>query len=252
VNLLWNSLLPKAGFLCDISQTNWSFKMMAPALDFLNLLLESEVLRFGSFMTKSGRKSPYFFNTGNIDSGFRLGRAGDIYAAAVLKEFGSGVTNLFGPAYKGIPLAAVISDRLAQKLGRDVTFTYNRKEKKDHGEGGNLVGHPYSQSKPSLDQVVIVEDVLTGGTSLRETMVLMKSLNINVIGALVGVDRQEKGLGTLSARAEIEQDFQIPVRSILNMDQVISSLHNHKVLGKVWIDDQAYQSILDYRDQFSV
>ncbi|MEI8026052.1 MAG: orotate phosphoribosyltransferase [Pseudomonadota bacterium] len=221
---------------------------MAPALDFLNLLLESEVLRFGSFLTKSGRMSPYFFNTGNIDSGFRLGRAADLYAQTILAEFGSQVTNLFGPAYKGIPLAAVISDRLAQRMNRDVTFTYNRKEKKDHGEGGQMVGHQYQ----AHDQVLIVEDVLTGGTSLRETMLLLTSQKVNVIGALVGVDRQEKGLSNMSARAEIERDFQIPVRSILSMDQVVAALYNQPVLGKIWIDEQAYSSILEYRKLFSV
>lgn len=221
---------------------------MAPALDFLNLLLESEVLRFGSFLTKSGRMSPYFFNTGNIDSGFRLGRAADLYAQTILAEFGSQVTNLFGPAYKGIPLAAVISDRLAQRMNRDVTFTYNRKEKKDHGEGGQLVGHSYQ----AHDQVVIVEDVLTGGTSLRETMHLLMGLKVNVVGAVVGVDRQEKGISNMSARAEIERDFQIPVRSILNMDQVVAALYNQPVLGKLWIDEQAYSSILEYRKLFSV
>jgi orotate phosphoribosyltransferase len=156
---------------------------------FVEILLESEVLRFGEFVTKSGRTSPYFFNTGNIDSGLVLAEAASFYAQKISETFGSEVTNLFGPAYKGIPLCVSVSEKLALKYGRDVSFTYNRKEAKDHGEGGTLVGHSYQPG----DKVVIVEDVLTGGTSIRETMDLFRSIDVEVVGAIIGIDRQEKG-----------------------------------------------------------
>lgn len=219
---------------------------MMAASRFLELLLESEVLRFGSFKTKSGRMSPFFFNTGNIDSGFRLTKLADIYSEVILEEFGPKVDNLFGPAYKGIPLAAAVSQALARKLQRDVSFTYNRKEAKDHGEGGSFVGRQYLHQ----EQVLIIEDVLTGGTSLRETLTNLRAKQVQVIGALVGVDRQEKGLGELSARAEIEMEFKIPVKSILRIDQVVSDLYNKTVQGRVWIDDEGLKDIKTYRSIF--
>lgn len=219
---------------------------MTAASRFLELLLESEVLRFGSFKTKSGRMSPFFFNTGNIDSGFRLTKLADIYSEVILEKFGPKVDNLFGPAYKGIPLAAAVSQALARKLQRDVSFTYNRKEAKDHGEGGSFVGRQYLHQ----EQVLIIEDVLTGGTSLRETLTNLRAKQVQVIGALVGVDRQEKGLGELSARAEIEMEFKIPVTSILSIDQVVSDLYNKMVQGRVWIDDEGLKDIKTYRSIF--
>jgi orotate phosphoribosyltransferase len=219
---------------------------MTAASRFLELLLESEVLRFGSFKTKSGRMSPFFFNTGNIDSGFRLTKLAEIYSDVILEKFGLNVDNLFGPAYKGIPLAAAVSQALARKMQRDVSFTYNRKEAKDHGEGGSFVGRQYHHQ----ERVLIIEDVLTGGTSLRETLTTLSAKQVQVIGALVGVDRQEKGLGELSARAEIENEFKIPVKSILSIDQVVSELYNKTVSGRVWIDDEGLKDIKTYRSKF--
>lgn len=219
--------------------------------EFLDLLLESEVLRFGSFTTKSGRISPYFFNTGQLDSGRKIGRAGDIYCRAIIgglfgDKISSQITNLYGPAYKGIPLAVIVSDRLANAFGRDISFTYNRKEAKQHGEGGNLVGHMYREG----DGVLVIEDVLTGGTSLRESLTLLKKLNVPVLGAMVGIDRQEKGLGENSAREEIERDFGIAVRSIINIDQIVANLHGKTVRGKVWINDENLAQIKQYRSEF--
>jgi len=219
--------------------------------EFLELLLQAEVLRFGRFVTKSGRLSPYFFNTGHLDSGRKLGRAGDIYSRALIEGIFedhvlANLTNLYGPAYKGIPLAVMVSDRLSKDLKRDISFTYNRKEVKDHGEGGNLVGHSYEEG----DGVLVVEDVLTGGTSLRESLQLLKKIGVPVLGAIVGIDRQEKGLGELSAREELEKDFALPVRSILNIDQIISRLHGKKVREKIWIDDESMGLIHEYRSKY--
>lgn len=214
--------------------------------EFVELLLKSGVLNFGTFTTKSGRLSPYFFNTGRFDSGMRLGKVADLYAASIASHFGAKVENLFGPAYKGIPLAVLSADRLAQLYQRDVSFTFNRKEAKDHGEGGNFVGHQYRGG----ENVVIVEDVLTGGTSLRETELMLRSLKLNILGIFVGIDRQERGSAMLSARQEIEQLFQAPVFNLVNMDDIISILYGQTVLGRVWIDKPIKLAIDEYRQQY--
>lgn len=214
---------------------------------FLELLLTAEVLRFGDFQTKSGRHSPYFFNTGLIDSGERLSLACELYAEVIAEHFGSHVDNLFGPAYKGIPLAVMTASKLANKLGRDISFTFNRKEAKDHGEGGVLVGRSYHGG----ENVVVVEDVITGGTSIAESMPILMRAKVNVIGIVVGIDRQELGSqATLSARAEIEQKWEVPVVSLLNLDQVIARLHNRPCSGRIWIDDALRAKIDAYRQQY--
>ncbi|MEZ4742723.1 MAG: orotate phosphoribosyltransferase [Bdellovibrionota bacterium] len=213
---------------------------------FVKTLLKSEVLSFGDFVTKSGRNSPYFFNTGRFDSAQKLGAVADIYAQAIQHFFGNHIDNLFGPAYKGIPLCVLVSDRLASLYRRDVSFSFNRKEAKDHGEGGTLVGYEYIGD----ESIVIVEDVLTGGTSLRETMEFMKRYPVNICGALVGIDRQERGLGSLSAREEIEQRYSIPVRSIVNLKDIIDLLYNREVLDKVWIDSECKKKIDTFLKQY--
>lgn len=214
---------------------------------FLELLLKAEVLRFGDFQTKSGRRSPYFFNTGLIDSGERLSAACELYAEAIAEHFGDRVQNLFGPAYKGIPLAVMTASKLAARLNRDISFTFNRKEAKDHGEGGVLVGRAYQGG----ENVVVVEDVITGGTSIAETMPILSRAKVNVIGLVVGIDRQELGSQVkLSARAEIEQKWGIPVISLLNLDQVIARLHNRPCGGRIWIDDALRTRIDAYRQQY--
>ena len=199
---------------------------------FLELLLENRVLQFGSFKTKSGRISPYFFNSGNFSSGRSIAEVAKCYAHFIRENWGDEVTNLFGPAYKGIPLCVAVSEQLVQLLNRDIGFTFNRKEAKAHGEGGNLVGASYAEHQ----NVVVVEDVLTGGTSLRETMSLVQGLPVKVLGAIVGVDRMERGQTQLSASKEIEKDFKVPVKSILRLDEIVNRLLAEKVLGKEWID----------------
>lgn len=213
--------------------------------DFVGHLLNSQVLKFGEFKTKSGRMSPYFFNTGHFDSGRKIHKVADLYAEALLKLFPE-VQVLYGPAYKGIPLCVSVSDHLSQKLGRDIGFTFNRKEIKDHGEGGQFIGHQIQKN----DNVVIVEDVISAGTSLRESMMMMKELDLNIVGALVGVDRQEKGIRGVSARKEIEEDFGISVKSIVNLDEIVEMLCDKTFLEQVWINSEMKVKIDLYRLQY--
>lgn len=210
---------------------------------FLKLLLGSEVLRFGSFKTKSGRLSPYFFNTGNFKSGQVLAAVAGIYADVILEKIGDQVDNLFGPAYKGIPLAVMTAHELAKRTGKDVTFTFNRKEAKDHGEGGTLVGHTYQ----GHEKTVVIEDVITGGTSFSETLPILKHYGIRPIGLIVGVDRQEKGnAGEVSAYAAIAKTWETKAVSIVTIKDVIAELHNKEFAGKVWIDDAGFKAAKDY------
>ncbi len=211
----------------------------------LELLLSSGALRFGSFKTKSGRLSPYFFDFGMIHSGKTMGALAELYADALAQRFPD-VENLYGPAYKGIPLAVAIAEKLAKRLGRDVTFTFNRKEAKDHGEGGDLVGHKYKGG----EKVVIVEDVLTGGTSVRESLQLLGAYRIVPMGVMLGLDREEKGTGTKSAKREIEEDLKIRVESLASLSAVIEKLSAQVVCGKRWIDEGMKTSIDAYRKAY--
>lgn len=210
---------------------------------FIELLLTSDVLRFGAFKTKSGRLSPYFFNAGNFDSGDRLGRVAELYAERIAERFGSKVDNLFGPAYKGIPLAVMTSFHLSRLLGRDISFTFNRKEAKDHGEGGHLVGRAYHGG----EKVVIVEDVITGGTSINESMPLLRAHKVEVLGVVVGVDRQEKGTGEKRASREVFERWGVPLESLTSVEAIVARLHNREVLGRVWIDDEMHNKISVYQ-----
>ena len=213
---------------------------------FLEHLLTSEVLRFGSFTTKSGRQSPYFFNTGKFDSGVKIRKAAALYADLIADHFGSEVDNLFGPAYKGIPLAVATAQILSEKLQRDVTFTFNRKESKNHGEGGALIGYQYEGG----EKVVVIEDVITGGTSVRETMPLLQKAGVQVLGLVVGVDRQERGHEDLTAMEEVRQNWGIRGYSLLTVDQIVKTLTGQEFNGKVWIDPMLKSSIDTYRSLY--
>jgi orotate phosphoribosyltransferase len=219
---------------------------MATKQAFLELLLEQEVLSFGQFKTKSGRTSPYFFNTGKLCGGASIARTAKIYAAELRQWLGSDISYIYGPAYKGIPLAVSIAEKLADQLGREIYFTFNRKEAKDHGERGGLVGFQYCGG----ERVVVVEDVLTGGTSLHETLKLLAGLNVKVQGVLVGIDRQEKGQLGQSARREIEQTYHVPIRSVVNLDEIVNMLVDQEVHGQVWIDQKRLQDINNYRKEY--
>ena len=218
----------------------------ATKLRFLEILLDAGVLRFGDFTTKSGRKSPYFFNTGHLDSGRRLGLVAECYAELIAARFGDKIENLFGPAYKGIPLAVMTADRLSRKLGRDISFTFNRKEAKAHGEGGHLVGRAYQGG----EKVVVIEDVITGGTSVQETFPILRAANVDVVGFVVGIDRQERGMGQASAMKDVESQWHVEGASIIDIDDVVRLLHRRSVAGKIWIDEETKTRIDAYRAQY--
>lgn len=185
--------------------------------EFIEFALQREVLRFGEFRLKSGRLSPYFFNAGLFNTGAALARLGRFYAAAITGD-APGFDVLFGPAYKGIPLAAATSIALAEHHQRDVPYSFNRKEAKAHGEGGNLVGAPLR------GRVLIIDDVITAGTAIREAMQIIAAAGARPAGVVIALDRQEKGQGELSAIQEVEQQYGIPVSSIITLEQLIDYL----------------------------
>ncbi len=188
---------------------------------FLNYVTEHEILRFGEFTLKSGRKSPYFFNAGLFNTGAALGFLGNCYAKAV-KNSGLEFDIIFGPAYKGIPLASAASIAFWQEFKQDIPWCFNRKEAKDHGEGGNIVGSPLK------NRVLVIDDVITAGTAIRETMEIIAAAGAQAAGVVVALDRQEKGKTNLSAIQEIEQEFSIPVISIINLQQIIGYLEEQQ------------------------
>ena len=207
--------------------------------DFIELTLQRDVLRFGEFTLKSGRVSPYFFNMGRIDSGAALARLGRAYAAAVVNS-GLQVDMLFGPAYKGIPLAAATAIALADQQGRDLPWAYNRKEAKDHGEGGTLVGAPLS------GRVLIVDDVMTAGTAVRESLALIRANGATPAGVLIALDRQERGQGELSAAQEVQRDYGIPVVAITSFADVLAYAGERPDLAA------EHQRMLAYRERYGV
>jgi orotate phosphoribosyltransferase len=207
--------------------------------DFIELTLQRDVLRFGEFTLKSGRLSPYFFNMGRIDSGAALARLGRAYAAAVVNS-GLEVDMLFGPAYKGIALAAATAMALANQYDRDLPWAYNRKEAKDHGEGGVLVGAPLK------GRVLIVDDVMTAGTAVRESLALIHAQGATPAGVLIALDRQERGQGELSAAQEVQHDYGIPVVAITGFSDVLAYAGERPDLAA------DHQRMLAYREQYGV
>lgn len=201
---------------------------------FVEFALRCEVLRFGRFTLKSGRESPYFFNTGLFNTGAALAQLGRAYAQTVV-DWGIGFDMLFGPAYKGIPLVAATAVALAEFHERDVPFAFNRKEAKDHGEGGRVVGAPLS------GRVLVLDDVISAGTSVRESVDLIESSGAHVAGVCIALDRQERGTGPQSAVAEVEQRFGIPVRSIVALEQLITWLEGQPGMSQVLADVRAYR-----------
>jgi orotate phosphoribosyltransferase len=191
--------------------------MLAYQQSFIEFALARRALRFGSFTLKSGRQSPYFFNTGVFDSGSALRRLGEYYAAALV-ESGLAFDMLFGPAYKGIPLGAAIAIALDRDHGRDVPFCFNRKEAKDHGEGGMTLGAPLAGN------VVIVDDVISAGTSVNESVAIIQAASATPAGVLISLDRQERGQGALSAAQEVRERHGIPVHSIVRLEHIVEFL----------------------------
>ncbi len=200
---------------------------------FIAFAIDRQVLRFGEFITKAGRKTPYFFNTGLFNDGDSLRKLGQFYAKAIL-ESGLQFDVLFGPAYKGIPLVASIAIALSE-AGHNVPFSFNRKEAKDHGEGGNIVGAPLQGN------VLIVDDVISAGTSIRESVEIIRANGAKPCGVFIALDRQERGLGALSAVQEVEHNYGIPVNSIASLAVLIEYLRKQPESGQNLLEIQRYQ-----------
>lgn len=210
--------------------------------EFIEFMVRSGVLTFGDFITKSGRRTPYFINTGNYKTGYQASKLGEFYARCIM-ENNALPDVLYGPAYKGIPLAVTAAANLYTVFNADVQYCFNRKEAKDHGEGGSLIG-----CKPTDGQrVLIVEDVITAGTSVRESVPLLKSIaNVTIDGLIVSVDRMERGNGELSALEEVRRDFGINTYALVTVRDIINTLHNKPVDGKIYIDDKTRDAMEQY------
>ncbi len=222
--------------------------MEAYKREFIEFMVDAEVLTFGDFVTKSGRKTPYFVNTGRYRTGAQVEALGRFYASAIQASLpGDAVDVLFGPAYKGIPLVVTAAIALQNEHGRDLSFCFNRKEAKDHGEGGSLVGHLPQDG----ERVLIVEDVTTAGTSIRETVpVLRNQADVQLAGLIVSVDRQERGPGGGSALAEVGAEFGMPTLSIVTLDDIVEHLTGREVNGALILTPDILERIEAYRAEY--
>ena len=207
--------------------------------EFLDFALDVGVLRFGEFTLKSGRISPYFFNAGLFNTGASLARLGRYYAQAIV-DSGIALDVLYGPAYKGIPLAAVTAAALYDQHGLDVPYAFNRKEAKDHGEGGVIVGHALE------GRVMIIDDVISAGTSVRESVEIIQGLNAIPAGVVIALDRQERGQGERSAIQEVEGDYNMPVTAIVRLEQLIEYLEQKEG------SEDSLKRIRAYRKEYGV
>jgi orotate phosphoribosyltransferase len=215
--------------------------------DFITFMVRSGVLTFGDFVTKSGRRTPFFINTGKYTTGRQLAQLGEYYAQALMSNVGNDFDVLFGPAYKGIPLAVSTAIALAENHNRSIPCCFNRKEAKDHGEGGSIIGHPVK----SGDRIVIVDDVVTAGTSVKESVALLKKTAGVVFSALlVSVDRMERGATEKGALAELRESFGIKTFTIVTIDEIVAFLYKKEIDGAVVIGDKIKSRIDDYRKQF--
>ena len=215
--------------------------------EFITFMVRAGVLTFGDFTTKSGRRTPYFINTGNYKTGAQAAKLGDYYAACIQQNLPDGVDCLFGPAYKGIPLAVSAAASLYRNYGRDLPYCFNRKEAKDHGEGGVMVG-----CKPQDgDRVVIVEDVVTAGTAVRESIELFQHVaDVKMRALIVSVDRMERGIRACSTLDELREDYVIAVYPIVTVREIIAFLHNRELDGRVYIDDEMKGRMEAYLEQY--
>ncbi len=215
--------------------------------EFITFMVRSGVLTFGDFVTKSGRKTPYFINTGNYRTGAQAAKLGEYYARCIQENAPDGIDCLFGPAYKGIPLVVSSAASLYNLYGRDLPYGFNRKEVKDHGEGGFMVGY----TPVDGDRVAIVEDVVTAGTAVRESLQLLQSLgDIRVTHLFVSVDRMERGTRDCSTLDELREDYGITVCPIVTIRDIISFMYRREVDGKVYIDDEMRGRMEDYLTEY--
>ena len=215
--------------------------------EFITFMVRAGVLTFGDFTTKSGRRTPYFINTGNYKTGAQAAKLGDYYAACIQQNLPDGVDCLFGPAYKGIPLA--VSTAIALTAGHNMTvgYTFDRKEKKDHGDGGWMVGTPLTDGM----KVLLVDDVMTAGTAVRESIELFKHVaDVNIKALFVSVDRMERGTRDCSTLDELREDYGIAVYPIVTVREIIAFLHNRELDGRVYIDDEMKGRMEAYLEQY--
>ena len=220
--------------------------MEAYKTEFIEFMVRSNVLTFGDFVAKSGRRTPYFVNTGKYRTGAQLARLASAYADAIERHLGEDFDVLFGPAYKGIPLVVATSMELARR-GRNVGFAFNRKEAKDHGEGGTLVGWELSAGQ----RVLIVGDVTTAGTSIRETVpILRAAADVVLAGLVVAVDRMERGTGDVSALAEVGATYRMKTFSIVNIEEIVEHLSTHDVDGRRVVSEELGERIAAYRREY--
>ena len=215
--------------------------------EFIELMVRSGVLTFGDFTTKSGRKTPFFINTGNYGTGEQISKLGHFYAETIMHNLKGKFDVLYGPAYKGIPLAVAAASSLYAKHGVNTAYCFNRKEAKDHGEGGVVIGHKLCDG----DRVVIIEDGITAGTSVRESVPLLKAqAHVEIPVLIVSVDRMERGSGSLTALEEAEGEFNIKTFSIVTIDEIVEYLYNRPIDGVVVLDDKMISRIDEYRAQY--
>lgn len=218
--------------------------------EFIQFMVDSEVLKFGEFTLKSGRKSPFFMNAGLYVTGTQLRKLGEYYAKAIHEHYGDDFDVLFGPAYKGIPLSVATTMAYSELYGKEIRYCSNRKEIKDHGDAGILLGSPIKDG----DRVVIIEDVTTSGKSIEETFPIIQAQgNVTIKGLMVSLNRMEKGLGgEKSALAEIKEKYGFDANAIVSMDEVVEFLYNKPYKGKVIIDDTLKSAIDAYYEQYGV
>lgn len=215
--------------------------------DFIELLVKAQALKFGEFILKSGRKAPYFLNVGSFYTGELITELGKAYAQAFI-DSGVEAEIIFGPAYKGIPLSVVTTSLLHSEFKKEVSFAFNRKEAKDHGEGNILVGAPFNEES----KILLIDDVITAGTAVRETLDLLKvNGNPKVVGVLIAMNRMEKNNEGKNALEEIEK-MGVKVYSIVNLDEVVEALYGREVNGQVYIDDSMMEKIGAYRAEYGI
>ncbi|MDD9268421.1 orotate phosphoribosyltransferase [Paenibacillus sp. GCM10023248] len=217
--------------------------------DFIEFMVKSEVLIFGDFVAKSGRKTPYMINTGNFKTARQIAILGEYYADVIHSKLDKSVNVLFGPAYKGIPLAVAASAALYNKYNRDISITFNRKEKKDHGEGGQIIGYIPQNN----DRIAIIEDVITAGTAVRESISLLNNTaDVKITDLIVSVDRLERGLSNKTTIQELNDDYGIQTNAIVTIEDILNYLHNREIDGKIIIDGRMKNRIEDHLNLYGV
>lgn len=217
--------------------------------EFIEFMVDSNVLKFGDFTLKSGRKSPFFMNAGSYVTGAQLKKLGQYYAKAIHDHYGDDFDILFGPAYKGIPLSVATAVAFDELYGKEIRYCSNRKEIKDHGDVGILLGSPLKDG----DRVVIIEDVTTSGKSIEETFPIIQAQGkVEILGLIVSLNRLERGQGEKSALEEIKEKYGFDTNAIVTMAEVVEHLYNKPYQGKIYIDDTLKTAIDRYYDQYGV